>query len=138
MIVLNLHCRNGHRFEGWFASADAFEAQRRERMVACPVCNDGEVTRLPSGPRVVSSVRGEGPAEDVATVQALLLDAMKAYVRGADDVGRRFADEARKIHYKEVPERRIRGVATTDEARDLAEEGIEILPLPPVLGEDNH
>lgn len=141
MIVLNLVCRHEHRFEGWFASTEAFEDQLKRSLVSCPVCGDDEVTRLPSGPRVLSSspAREEGAErETVAAVQAQLREAIQAYVRGSENVGQRFPEEARKIHYREAPERNIRGVATIEETRELLDEGIIVMPLTVPPGEETH
>lgn len=140
MIVLNLLCRQEHRFEGWFASADAFEDQQRRGLVTCPFCNDDEVSRLPSGPRVITSAAGREQVdrESAAAVQAQLREAIQAYVRSSENVGERFPDEARKIHYKEVPVRNIRGVATLEQTRDLLEEGIVVVPLLVPPSEETH
>ncbi len=142
MIVLNLVCRQEHHFEGWFASSDAFDSQRQRGMLSCPVCNSEEVSRLPSGPRVISSHRertAERPeAETLAVVEAQLRDALEVYVRDSENVGERFPEEARKIHYQETPPRNIRGVASFRETRDLLEEGIVVLPLPVPPSEETH
>ena len=131
MIVLNLLCSHEHRFEGWFASAEAFEEQLQRGMVACPVCNSAEITRLPSGPHVVSKGRDEREGESLAAVQRQLVEIVKDQLRSSENVGARFPEEARKIHYQEVAPRNIRGVASIDETRELLDEGIAILPLPP-------
>jgi len=138
MIVLNLLCRHDHRFEGWFASVDVFERQQQDGMVACPVCNSDEVSRLPSGPRVISSGRDVAAGESQAAVQAELLEALKAHVRDSENVGQRFPEEARKIHYREAPARNIRGVASLDETKDLLDEGIFVLPLPVPPSDETH
>lgn len=134
MKVLDLRCTQGHRFEGWFAS-DADEAAQRERgLLACPMCGDAEVQRLPSAPRLnLSSVR---PAETTHALpapddpQAKWLRAMRKVMANTEDVGERFPEEARRIHYGEVPARGIRGQASPSEAESLAEEGIEVMALP--------
>jgi hypothetical protein len=137
MIVLNLSCANQHRFEGWFASGEEYSRQRNDHAVSCPVCGDHEITRLPSNPRVrrissgPSDVREEGTAEPPARsvgMEAMLRLMQKAIDR-AEDVGEDFPEEARRIHYSEVPARSIRGVATRDEALDLLDEGITVVPL---------
>lgn len=138
MIVLNLVCPQEHHFEGWFASAEAFDDQRSRGLVACPFCDSDEVARLPSGPRVVSSGREASGGESQEAVHEQLLDALKAYVRDSEDVGRRFPEEARKIHYKEAPARSIRGVASVGETRDLLDEGIVVMPLPVPPSEETH
>jgi hypothetical protein len=141
MIVLNLVCRHEHRFEGWFACAEAFDDQLQRGLVTCPVCSDDEITRLPSGPRVLTSspAREEGAErETVAAVQAQLREAIQAYVRGSENVGQRFPEEARKIHYREAPVRNIRGIATIEETRELLDEGIIVVPFAVPPGEETH
>lgn len=141
MIVFDLLCGQGHGFEGWFDSGEAFDRQVGNGLVRCPVCDTPEVTRLPSA-RV--SVRKGGEASAPATTQAAaglppeLLAKLRDAVRRTEDVGRRFPEEARKIHYEEVPHRAIRGEATADEARELADEGIDFAPIPPILSRDEH
>ncbi len=132
MIVIDLHCREEHRFEGWFASSEAFEGQIRSGMVSCPFCNSGEVSRLPSGPRLISSREhavDAGDGESLVAVERQLREALRAHIGSSENVGERFAEEARRIHYEEVPARSIRGVASVEQARDLLEEGIVVLPL---------
>lgn len=140
MIVLNLVCRHEHRFEGWFASAEAFEDQQKRGMLTCPFCNDGEVSRLPSGPRVISAAPAKESVEreSAAVVQAQLREAIQAYVRNSENVGQQFPEEARKIHYKEAPARNIRGVATIEQSRELLEEGIVVVPLIVPPSEETH
>ncbi len=141
MIVLNLSCRKGHRFEGWFASADAFDDQHKRGLVTCPFCNDDDVTRLPSGPRVLTLHSTSKEIEDretAAAVQAQLRDAIQAFVRNSENVGEHFPEEVRKIHYQEAPARNIRGVATIEETRELLDEGIVVVPLVVPPGEETH
>lgn len=134
MIVLNLACAKEHRFEGWFASSDAFEAQLASGLLSCPFCNGRDIVRLPSGPRVVGALgetAAEAPAgdESLAAVERQLREALRTYVRGSEDVGERFPEEARRIHYREAPARSIRGVASAEETHELLDEGIVVLPL---------
>ena len=153
MKVLNLRCDLGHGFEGWFASEDDFLAQSAQGLVACPMCGDGQITRLPSAPRLnLSGARA--PAADAApavsstssslaapaaagpagapspAMQALWLKAVQQVLRNTEDVGERFPEEARRIHYGETAQRGIRGQASADERAALADEGIEVMPLP--------
>jgi hypothetical protein len=134
MKVIDLRCHNGHGFEGWFASDDEFLEQNGRQMIACPLCADTVIVRLPSAPRLnLSGVREGVPATVVATSpdpQAQWLKAIRHVLANTEDVGERFADEARRIHYGEVPERGIRGQATPDEREALRDEGIEVMPLP--------
>ncbi|CAG0958808.1 hypothetical protein RHDC4_00567 [Rhodocyclaceae bacterium] len=143
VIVLNLVCRHEHRFEGWFASLEAFEDQQQRALVNCPICNSVEVSRLPSGPHVVTSSsrtadHEEAGHESLEAVQGLLLEALKTAAQDSENVGHRFPEEARRIHYKEAPARSIRGVASADETRDLLDEGIVVIPLPVPPSEDTH
>lgn len=140
MKVLNLRCAQDHRFEGWFASEDDFQSQSGRGLVACPVCGDTSIARLPSAPRLnVSGARAEpatAPAPDPkAQMQSLWMRAMRQMVESAEDVGERFPEEARRIHYGEASERSIRGRASREDADALREEGIEVmtLPVPPGL-----
>jgi hypothetical protein len=132
MKVIDLRCNNGHGFEGWFASDDEFLEQNGRRMIACPLCADSVIVRLPSAPRLnLSGAREESAAAQVAPTdaQALWLKAVRHLLANTEDVGERFADEARRIHYGEVPERGIRGQASAHERDALREEGIEVMPL---------
>ncbi|MFM8769580.1 MAG: DUF1178 family protein [Rubrivivax sp.] len=137
MKVLNLRCANGHGFEGWFGSEDDFLDQNGRGLVECPMCADRVVTRLPSAPRLTLSGARE-PAAPVATpvepaaadLQALWMQVVRHAIENTDDVGERFAEEARRIHYGETEVRGIRGVASTQERQALHEEGIEVMSLP--------
>lgn len=134
MKVLDLRCANDHRFEGWFDSDDDWLAQRDNAMLACPLCGDKAVERRPSAPRLnLSSAGGGDDKREVMSpgaVQAQWLRAMREVVRRTEDVGERFADEARRIHYGEVEARGIRGKATQQQTESLLDEGIEVMPLP--------
>ncbi len=141
MKVLNLQCAHQHGFEGWFASDEDFLAQRGRGLVGCPVCGDTGVVQLPSAPRLNLGARAEArreasgagsPAEAQAAhaAQALWLRHMRQVLDNTEDVGVRFAEEARRMHYGEAQERNIRGKASRDETEALLEEGIPVLPLP--------
>lgn len=149
MIVFNLGCGDGHRFEGWFASGEEFERQQGTRQLECPVCGGHAIVKLPSAPRLnltgapapapvaADGGKPQAPAAVDAPGQARMVAAqtefyrhLRAMLDRSDDVGARFAEEARRIHYKETPERQIHGVATRDQTVELLEEGIAILPLP--------
>ncbi|WP_042301930.1 DUF1178 family protein [Paraburkholderia kururiensis] len=133
MKVLDLQCPGGHRFEGWFASADDFESQLSRKLVECPICGATEVSRLPSAPRLNLSGAAE-PAQqgapDMNELQARVMRALREVLDKTENVGDRFAEEARRIHYNEAPARNIRGVTTPEDARALVEEGIDVMPLP--------
>ncbi len=151
MKVYNLACPLDHRFEGWFASEEDCLAQQDKGMLACPVCESTEVTRMPSAPHISksSSTQLATPSDDSealkggvvaltgsdhsqleAQVQAAFLKGVRELMGRSEDVGDAFADEARKIHYKESPERSIRGQTTLDEAEALRDEGIDVLSMP--------
>ena len=137
MKVLDLQCPHDHRFEGWFASADDFESQLSRKLVACPICGATEVSRLPSAPRLnlsgatsASNASKEKAAADAGELQAHLMRALREVLEKTENVGDRFAEEARRIHYNEAPARSIRGVTTPEDARALVEEGIDVMPLP--------
>ncbi len=147
MKVLNLRCAHEHVFEGWFASEADFVSQLEQGLLECPWCADRAIVKLPSAPRLnVSGAREPqvaAPAQDPApasapkgqqpielTMQAAWLRAVQHVMKNTVDVGDRFAEEARRIHYGEVDERAIRGRATLDEAQALIEEGIEVMSLP--------
>jgi len=145
MIIFDLTCARGHRFEGWFASADDFERQAKAVMVRCPVCDDASVLRVPSakvhvGRATVDAPRAaeEPEAESVSGLPDELISKLREIVRNTENVGRRFPEEARKIHYEEVPPRPIRGQASKDDAEALREEGIDFASLPPFLTRDHH
>ena len=144
MKVFNLACEHGHPFEGWFASVEAFDEQSRQGLLCCPMCDSGNVERLPSAPRLnLSGARSVAPNPDdmqaprqnmaqptASQLQTLWLKMAEHISRNTEDVGERFAEEARRIHYREAPERGIRGQATREEARELADEGIEVMAFP--------
>jgi len=155
MIVLDLQCAVGHRFEAWFGSAADYQTQSEQGRVACPLCGNTTVHKLPSAPRLnLLAPRSPhsdttAPTADSATPEQsaptpavrtaaqtpddLLHAAWLALSRHAmehsEDVGPRFAEEARRIHYGESDERSIRGQTTAREAHELQEEGIEVLPI---------
>jgi hypothetical protein len=133
MKVLDLTCPHGHRFEGWFASADDFESQLSRKLVECPICGATEVSRLPSAPRLNLSGATASSASTPANasdLQARAMRALREVLEKTENVGDRFAEEARRIHYNEAPARSIRGVTTPEDAKALVEEGIEVMPLP--------
>jgi hypothetical protein len=154
MKVLNLRCASGHGFEGWFGSEDDFLDQNGRALIECPLCADRVISRLPSAPRlnlsgarepaplpapapapkapapavfeVTASVNGMQPAN----VQAAWLSGVRQLLARTEDVGTRFAEEARRIHYGESPNRGIRGQASPEERAALLDEGIETVAIP--------
>jgi hypothetical protein len=132
MKVLNLCCADGHRFEGWFGSDEEFESQCARGLVSCPACGDVGIAKLPSAPRLnVSGLREDGGAADPSSrLQAAWMKAVQHMVASSEDVGERFPEEARRIHYGESEARNIRGQASREDAEALREEGIEVVSLP--------
>lgn len=139
MIVLNLSCEHEHLFEGWFASASAFEAQLAQGQVSCPVCGSIDITRRPTAPYVntrpagrspVPATGGKADAGPTADVAAQAIALLRKLGRESEDVGEQFAAEARRIHHGESEARNIRGRASRDEFGELIDEGIMLLPLP--------
>jgi hypothetical protein len=140
--VFNLRCAADHRFEGWFASQDDHEQQAARGLLECPLCGSKDVQRAPTAPYVNLAAapprpRAQSPREPQVQaaaspeqVQAMLVKLARDVVAACEDVGEQFAEEARRIHYAEAPERSIRGVATPDEAAALHDEGIAVMPLP--------
>lgn len=132
MKVFNLQCEQGHGFEGWFASEDAFVEQGERGLVECPLCASRRVLRLPSAPRLHLSPAAREPAPatpEQRSVEALWLRAVRHVMAQTEDVGDGFAAEARRIHYGEAVERGIRGRASRDEAEALRDEGIDVHAL---------
>jgi hypothetical protein len=131
MKVLNLGCAHEHRFEGWFASDDDFSSQHERGLVECPLCGDKAITRLPSAPRLnVSKQRDQVVVHDAESQrQSRWMQAVRQLMNNTEDVGERFPEEARRIHYGEVEQRGIRGRATAEDTEALREEGIEVLAL---------
>lgn len=135
MIIFDLTCSADHRFEGWFRSAEDFAKQESASMVNCPYCGTHEVRRLPSAVHLASTAAQQRSASgDQPTVTSDPLAQARAFVadliRNSEDVGTAFAEEARRIHHQESPERPIRGVASADDCAALQEEGIKLLRLP--------
>ena len=142
MKVFNLGCDQGHRFEGWFAAASDFESQSESGLIECPMCSSKSITKLLSAPRLnlsTSSLNNPSgkAAPSVEDISAVWLKMAKNMIKNSEDVGERFADEARRIHYSEAPARSIRGIASAEQASELADEGIEVFafPMPKVLKE---
>jgi hypothetical protein len=138
MIVFELVCRKNHRFEGWFASTEDFAGQRECGLLECPTCGDKAVEKL-----LTSKIRRQEssrpkknlPAAKAPTAAAQLtpakLNEMIDYIlTSTENVGPRFAEEARRIHNEEAPARDIRGTATKEETEALIDDGIPVVPLP--------
>lgn len=144
MKVLNLRCGAQHVFEGWFGSETDFQDQHARGLVTCPMCGDSDVEKMLSAPRLnLGAAAADTPAtvptpdaSGMATeVQARVWQAMRAAIAQAEDVGERFADEARRMHQGDVEARQIRGRASMQDTLALLEEGVPVLPLPAALKE---
>ena len=144
MKVYNLQCSAQHHFEGWFASEEDYASQLARGLLECPLCADKTVHKLPSAPRLnlgapepqAAAAAPAAPAQEPVAVdrtqvlQAAWLQMARQIVAQTEDVGERFAEEARRIHYGESEERGIRGQASREETEALLEEGIIVMPLP--------
>jgi hypothetical protein len=137
MIVFELMCAGKHRFEGWFASGSDFDSQHGRGLIECPRCGSDSVEKLPTARIRTSSAAEPAVEARPASVPALqrekpptLNEMIDFVLKNTEDVGGRFAEEARRMHNEEVPGRAIRGTATGEQARELLDEGIPVLPLP--------
>jgi hypothetical protein len=131
VIVYNLRCRNAHEFEGWFQDSAAFEAQAKGGKLTCPVCDSHKVEKAIMAPRVSGAKKATVNDSEAKKMRQFMTGLRKYVQDNADYVGRKFPEEARKIHYGEVEHRHIYGEASLDEAKDLIEEGVDVAPLPP-------
>lgn len=134
MIRYQLTCASGHEFEGWFSNSAAYDDQVERGLVSCPQCGLKEVSKALMSPNIVP--RGASD-KDQRKTRELLRQARDHVLESSENVGDKFADEARKIHREEVEPRNIYGNATADEAKSLSDEGVEFYPLP-VLPEDHN
>jgi hypothetical protein len=160
MIHYNLRCKKGHAFESWFQSSSAYEAQEKRKLISCPVCGSTKVERAIMAPRIVSKKGRDTvseplpvsvPAAEVippssptpllmaqeAELRTKLRELRDHIVKNADNVGEKFPNEARKMHYGDIEHRPIYGEASPDEAKALIDEGVEVMPLP-ALPEDRN
>ena len=160
MIRYALRCECGHRFESWFRSSAAYDSQRRRKLVSCPACGSAAVDKAPMAPRLARKGRDadrEVVAPETAAVPnttpetaaplamapearelaARLRELRDHVTRTAENVGARFPNEARKMHYGEIEHRAIYGEASNDEARALLDEGVDVVPLPVLPGDRN-
>jgi hypothetical protein len=162
MIRYNLRCERGHGFESWFQSSAAYEAQEKRKQVNCPICGSAKVERAIMAPQIVSKKRRaraepapeQAPAPAATTevtapastpllmaqereLRAKLKELRDHIVKNADNVGERFPNEARKMHYGDIEHRPIYGEASPDEAKALIDEGVEVMPLPTLPDDRN-
>jgi hypothetical protein len=147
MIRYDLICKDGHEFDGWFSDSAAYDNQAKRGLVSCTHCGTTKVEKQLMMPGIGAKSNRKSDKPQTMTTgpvdprMAEMMRVMREYKKHveshSEDVGKNFAEEARKIHYKETKERGIRGQATRDEAISLIEEGIEVHPLP-VLPEDGN
>jgi hypothetical protein len=158
MIRYNLRCERGHAFESWFQSSGAYDSQVKRKLVSCPACGSDKVEKAIMAPQIArkdksraATPSAEAPSTEIAAaapstplmmaqereLRAKLKELRDHVVKNADNVGERFPNEARKMHYGDIEHRPIYGEASTDEARSLIDEGIEVTPLP-VLPDDRN
>jgi hypothetical protein len=150
VIRYSLVCDSGHGFESWFRSSGDYDAQRKKKLIVCPLCDSGKVEKQIMAPRLgrsEKSGRVNPPAEEKTTVAMMspqetefrqkLKELRDHVTKNADYVGEQFPDLARKMHYEEVEKRSIYGEAKPDEVRSLLDEGVELAPLPTLPDEKN-
>ena len=141
MITYTLACDNGHDFEGWFRSSADFDEQERDGRLECPVCASHHIGKALMAPALAGAREAASPVVLADPRDAAMRGMMKAFrdhvVANSEDVGDRFAEEARRIHFDETEKRSIRGQATADEAKALREDGVPFAPLP-VLPDDHN
>ncbi|MEM6498445.1 MAG: DUF1178 family protein [Pseudomonadota bacterium] len=131
MISYNLRCAKDHEFEGWFKDSSAFQAQQDAGDIECPLCGDRHIEQALSRPNIATGRQRDAAKQDAAIQMRQALKDFRRKVESThEDVGTRFAEEARKIHYGEVEERGIYGKATAEEATGLLEEGVAVAPIP--------
>ena len=129
MILFTLRCASGHEFDAWFRNGDGFEAQQRAGEIGCPHCGDSDVDKALMAPNISRS-RDKPPAPSPAMMKAALIAMRRQVEANCDYVGERFAEEARRIHYGEADPHGIYGEASSDEARELVDEGIQVGCIP--------
>jgi hypothetical protein len=155
MIRYNLRCDNGHAFESWFQSSSAYDSQVKRKLVTCAICGSAKVEKAIMAPQLagtkMKSADAPATADDAASaspstslmmapereLRAKLKELRDHIVKNADNVGERFPEEARKMHYGDIEHRAIYGEASAEEAKSLIEEGVEVAPLP-VLPDDRN
>ncbi|MGB1875723.1 MAG: DUF1178 family protein [Rhodospirillaceae bacterium] len=151
MIVYDLSCDNDHEFESWFKNSAAYDSLRKGRKIACPVCGSPKIHKAPMAPNISKSgIKEMAPApvpdeakvkvpdvtetDDMAAAMTKAVEAIKelqtTIEKNFDNVGVKFPEEARKIHYGEAEQRGIYGEATAEEAQELIDEGVDIAAVP--------
>ena len=155
MIRYALRCERGHEFESWFQSSSAYDSQHKRGLVSCPACDSTKVEKAIMAPRIARKGKSRSAPQPVAAASeetsstslvmapqerelvAKLKELRDHVLKNADNVGKKFPDEARKMHYGDIEHRAIYGEATTEEARALIDEGVEVAPLP-ILPDDRN
>jgi hypothetical protein len=159
MIRYDLRCERGHAFDSWFQSSAAYDSQVKRKLVTCPVCGSAKIEKAIMAPQIINKKGREKPvAAPVAEapvadstpseptpllmaqereLRAKLRELRDHIVKNADNVGERFPNEARKMHYGDIEHRPIYGEASPEEAKALIDEGVEVSPLP-VLPDDRN
>ena len=144
MVIYDLCCADGHKFEGWFKQPEDFNDQQESSLLTCPVCGSLDIKKLPTASHIKTGAARSSANKSLKLEihnDALLIEAMQNLRAHIDknfvNVGAQFSEEARKMHYGESEEKQIRGTATPDEVRALADEGIDAFPLP-VMGIDKN
>ena len=154
MIRYALHCDRNHEFESWFQSSSTYDSQVKRKLVTCPICGSAKVDKAIMAPRIVGKkgrdkapveTQAEAPASEPTSLmmaqerklRAKIKELRDHIVKNADNVGERFANEARAMHYGDKEHRPIYGEASPEEARSLIDEGVEVSPLP-TLPEDRN
>jgi len=132
MIRYDLRCANGDAFEAWFGSIADYDTQAAQGLIQCPHCGDAHVEKAPMAP-AVHTARSKARREEKAVTMAMAAKVREHIKENFDYVGDKFADEARKMHEGVAEERAIWGEATPEQARELAEEGVPVAPLPPEI-----
>ena len=144
MIKFSLACETGHEFDGWFGSSEDYETQQKRGLIACPVCDTTKVSKSLMAPSVSTARKKESRNQAIAVatahhakteMMAKLREIRDEITKNADNVGEKFPEEARKIHYGESEKRAIYGEAGLQDVKELVDEGVEIAPLP-ALPED--
>ena len=143
MIVFELICDEQHRFEGWFGSADDFESQRAKGLLSCPMCSSATVRKLLTAkikraaePAETANLPAKQETPPTLSKEQVMMALVAKILQTSENVGDKFPEEARRIHREEAPARAIRGVASKEQAEELLDEGIPVLPLPvPPTGE---
>ncbi|MCX5591386.1 DUF1178 family protein [Alcaligenes endophyticus] len=147
MKVFDLQCQHGHVFEGWFRSRENFDQQIEQGLLQCPVCSSAQIERKLTAARIntgakeptsapSTSTAASAVTPSVETMQSQAIKQLRALVRQTEDVGARFAQEARRMHEGDIEARAIRGQATQKECLELLEDGVELMPIPAFLDDD--